>query len=76
MTQAGAPLPGLEAAPAPARRAARPELLRDVRLWITLGLIALFAVVWQVVMILLDHPFYSNTTNLLPLGVFSCRRRR
>ena len=71
MNQAGAPLPGLEAAPAgAARRAARPELLRDVRLWITLGLIALFAVVWQVVMVLLDHPFYSDTTNLLPLGVF------
>ncbi len=71
VNQAGAPLPGLEAAPAgAARRAARPELLRDVRLWITLGLIALFAVVWQVVMVLLDHPFYSDTTNLLPLGVF------
>jgi signal transduction histidine kinase len=69
MTQVGAPLPGLEAGSAKAR-SARYELVRDPRLWITLGLIGLFAVVWQVVMILAGHPFTSDSTNLLPLGVF------
>jgi len=69
MTQAGAPLPGIETGPA-AAKPARPELLRDPRLWITLGLIALFAVVWQVVTVLADQPSYSSSTNLLPLGVF------
>lgn len=72
MSQAGGSLPGLEAAPgaAPSRPPGGPELLRDHRLWITVGLIGGLAIAWQVVLVLLGHPYYSSTTNLLPLGIF------
>lgn len=73
MSQAGGSLPGLEAAPsgaAPSRPPGGPELLRDHRLWVTVGLIGGLALVWQVVLVLLGHPYYSSTTNLLPLGIF------
>jgi signal transduction histidine kinase len=73
MSNTGAAVPGLEPGSpgaTPQRTGARHELVRDVRLWITLGLVALFAVVWQAVLVLVNHPLYSGSTNFLPLGIF------
>jgi len=44
--------------------------LRDVRLWITVGLVAGFALVWQIGFLLFGHPPSAETANFLPLGIF------
>jgi signal transduction histidine kinase len=46
------------------------RLLRDHRLWVTVGLVAVLAIAWQVPAALLDHPLTGTTTTLLPLGIF------
>jgi len=45
-------------------------LLRDVRLWITAGLVAVFALVWQLGFVVFGHPVSVETANFLPLGIF------
>jgi signal transduction histidine kinase len=45
-------------------------VLGDIRLWITVGLVALFAVVWQLTFLVFNQPVAANTANFLPLGVF------
>ncbi len=74
MTELPGALPAVEPAPAVGAAArpatARRRLLRDHRLWVTVGLVAVLAIAWQVPAALLDHPLTGTTTTLLPLGIF------
>jgi len=67
------PPPGAGPAPGDAgilQRPARGELLRDARLWITVGLVAVFALAWQVAFLFSGHPISVTSADFLPLGVF------
>jgi PAS domain S-box-containing protein len=44
--------------------------LRDIRLWITIGLVAVLALVWQVGFLMTGHPVSAEAANFLPLGIF------
>ncbi|MDA8360053.1 MAG: sensor histidine kinase [Actinomycetota bacterium] len=45
-------------------------LLRDARLWMTAGLVAVFALAWQLGFVVFGHPVSVETANFLPLGIF------
>lgn len=70
MTELPGVLPGTEPGPVGEVGAARRAWLRDHRLWVTVGLVAVLAIAWQVPAALLGHPLTGTTTTLLPLGIF------
>jgi len=45
-------------------------VLGDVRLWITVGLVALFAIAWSGIFAIVGHPLSAGSADFLPLGVF------